>query len=61
MTDPATTRVTAPAPRPAAPTPPRRPSDDVLFDPEDDLEPPPKPAEQPTGRPSVITLVDVEG
>jgi len=44
-------------PNAAAPAP----GDDVLFDPADDLLPPPKPAEQRPARPTVTTLVLAKG
>jgi hypothetical protein len=46
-------------PTPTAPAP--APGDDVLFDPEDDLLPPPKPADERPARKAVASLVVVQG
>lgn len=51
--------VTEPTPEPSAAAP--APGDDVLFDPADDLLPPPKPAEQRPARATVTTLVLAKG
>lgn len=58
MTDTvAATLVTEPTSEPTKPPP----SDDIVYDPEDDLLPPPKPADQSTAGTNVTTLVVVRG
>ena len=51
--------VTAPTLEPSAAAP--APGDDVLFDPADDLLPPPKPAEQSPARTTATSLVLAKG